>query len=107
MGRIIFILAISFGMLCCTPKGPQTFESTYIGKNEAYLLKMKGAPEHVKNFSDSKAYIYITKEDYFGKNPKNLDPQAEPKKRFEIEYIYYINKEGVIYKYQVWRKKVN
>jgi hypothetical protein len=103
MYRVFSLLTIIF-LFSCTPKGPQTFDSGYIGKSEQYLY---GSPNEIKNFADSKAYIYVSREDYFGKNPKNLTSDTPPKKRFVIEFIYYINKEGTIYKYQVWRKKVD
>jgi len=97
----VFILSI---LTQCTPKGPITFSSPYEGQHKNYLEQVKGKPTVIRKFENSIAYIYITKEEYFGKS-KNIELDTPPKKTVIIEYIYYINNEGIIYKYQVWKKK--
>ena len=103
-----FIFIFSFTLLCCSQKGPQTFDSPFIGKTKNDLTFTKGTASKIKIFEDSEAYIYITKEEYFGKKTtaKN-NKDLKPKKTIEIEHIYYINKKGYIYKYQVWKKRLD
>lgn len=88
----------------CSTSGPVTFNSPYIGKSYSQLINNKGNPQKIKNFGNQKAYIYITKEEYFGNN-KNLE-KNKPKSSVQIEYIYYVDPQGIIYKYQVWKKKL-
>ena len=99
---IIIILVILLG---CTPKGPQTFNSNFIGKTKTELISSKGSAHKIKIFDNSEVYIYTKREEYFGKNA-SPDANALPKKIYEIEFIYYINNDNVVYKYQVWKKRV-
>ena len=64
--------------------------------------------KEIKVFDTVEAYIYKTKEAYFGKRTTSKTPDSLliPKKIVEIEHIYYINKKGIIFKYQVWKKKI-
>lgn len=106
--KILVVLSISFMLLFCTPKGPQTYKSSYVGKTKNELIAAKGIAKTIKIFDKTEAYIYKTREEYFGKKI-TLDQQDSllvPKKVFEIEHIYYINEQGIIYKYQVWKKRV-
>lgn len=102
------IVIFSLSLLFCSPKGPQDFDSPFIGKTKADLIFSKGPASKIKIFDKSEAYIYITKEEYFGSKaePKNND-ELKPKKTIEIESIYYINKKGFVYKYQVWKKRLD
>jgi hypothetical protein len=104
--KYITILIFSLSILCCSPKGPQTFDSPFIGKTKADLVAMKGLAKKIKIFDKSEAHIYLTKEEYFGKKTASGDKELTPKKIVEIEHIYYINEKGYIYKYQVWKKRV-
>lgn len=97
----LLLFALSF----CTPKGPQTYDSNFIGKTKSDLISSKGPAHRIKVFDESEAYIYIKKEDYYGKKIKQPLPE-QPKKSFQIEYIYYINHDDVIYKYQIWKKRI-
>ena len=102
---LIFIITT---FLFCTPKGPQTFNSPYIGKKKSDLIAIKGVAKQIKIFDKSEAYIYKVKEEYFGKKlPSVDDTTAIPKRVYEIEHIYYINGKGYIYKYQVWKKRID
>lgn len=99
----IFLLLL----IGCTPKGPQTFESPFVGKTREELILAKGTANEVKIYDNAEVFIYKTKEEYYGKKPpidKNGNPR-KPKEIVVIEYIYYINNDGMVYKYQVWRKK--
>lgn len=98
----LFVLSFSF----CTPKGPQTFSSPFLGKTKSDLILSKGSPTQIKIYDKSEIYIYKTKEEYYGKKPpiSKSGEVIKPKKTTIIEYIYYINSEEVIYKYQVWKK---
>lgn len=103
-----FILILSFSLLFCSPKGPQTFDSPFVGKTKEDLIHSKGKASKIKIFEASEAYIYISKEEYFGKKTSSkINNDTKPKKTIEIENIYYINKKGYIYKYQVWKKRVD
>lgn len=105
MIRTSIILSLLFMFAFCTPKGPQTFKNRLVGKTKQDLIRERGTAHRIKIFDNSEAYIYIKKEEYYGK--KSSDPfKGKPKKVYEIEYIYYINQEDIIYKYQVWKKKV-
>ena len=61
----LIIIATTF--LFCTPKGPQTFNSPYIGKTKSDLIAIKGPAKTIKVFDNAEAHIYKTKEEYFGK----------------------------------------
>jgi len=100
------ILMFLLSILCCSPKGPQTFDSPFIGKTKSDLIAIKGLAKKIKIFDKSEAHIYITKEEYFGKTTTSNNKELTPKKTVEIEHIYYINEKGYIYKYQVWKKKI-
>lgn len=90
----------------CTPKGPQTFTSSFIGKTKMELIDSKGKASEIRMNGTNRIYIYKTREEYYGKKEKlNKNGQPIAKKTFIIEYIFYINKENIIYKYQVWRRK--
>ena len=95
------LLALTF----CTPKGPQTFGSNFIGKTKTQLITAKGAANKIKVFDNSEAIIYIKREEFYGKKVKDPLPE-KPKRINNIEYIYYINSDNMVYKYQVWKKKV-
>ena len=92
----------------CSPKGPQTFSSPFVGKTKSDLIAIKGMAKEIKIFDKSVSYIYKTREENFGniKNFNNTD-SLKPKKVFITEHIYYINEKGYIYKYQVWKKRVD
>ena len=103
----VFIISLSF--FFCSPRGPQTYDNPFIGKTKDDLISSKGIAKEIKIFDKAEAYIYKTREEYFGKikdSKKNLDTLT-PKKVFVIEHIYYINEKGIIYKYQVWKKRIN
>jgi len=107
--KILGILIISFSLIFCTPKGPQTYSSPYVGKTKSELIATKGIAKTIKIFDKTEAYIYKTREEYFGKKItlNDQDSSVLPKKVFDIEHIYYINEQGIIYKYQVWKKRIN
>jgi len=107
--KILGILIISFSLIFCTPKGPQTYISPYVGKTKSELIATKGIAKTIKIFDKTEAYIYKTREEYFGKKItlNDQDSSVLPKKVFDIEHIYYINEQGIIYKYQVWKKRIN
>lgn len=101
---VAIILTVIFG---CTPKGPQTFDNPMVGKTRSELIAAKGAANEVKIYDNAEVFIYKTKEEYYGKKPP-VDKEGnlrKPKEIVVIEYIYYINKEEKVYKYQVWRKR--
>jgi hypothetical protein len=103
--KIIILVIISFTLLFCSPKGPITYDSPFIGRSKAELFFSKGEAKTEKVFKDSKAYLYIVKEEYFGKKVQlDKEPNARPKKTTITEHIYYINNEDIVYKYQVWKK---
>lgn len=93
-----------FALSSCQPKGPITFDSPFIGKSKNELVKAKGEPSKIQNFGSSIAYIYTRKEEYYGK--VNNIKKKEPKSIYSIEYIYYIDSKQVVYKYQVWKKRI-
>lgn len=97
----ISIFILFFG---CSPKGPITYSSPLVGKTKAQLIKEKGVAKKIKLFENAEAYIYTTVEEYYGN--KIITPETKPKKVVEIEHIYYIDANNVVYKYQVWKKKV-
>ena len=103
----IGVFIILSTLLFCTPKGPQTFNSSYIGKMKSDLIAIKGAPKEIRVFDNAEAYIYKIKEEYYGKKmPSDKTKNLTPKKIYEIEHIYYINAKEYIYKYQVWKKRI-
>lgn len=94
-------------LFACTPKGPQTYNSPYLGKNKEELIITKGLAKEIRVFGNTEAYIYKTKEEYFGKiKGDTISDSLIPKKTYSIEYIYYINENNIIYKYQVWKKRI-
>ena len=106
MKAAVFFIIVSI-IFSCTPKGPQTFDSQYVGKSREELIAAKGAANEVKIYDNSEVFIYKTKEEYYGKKPP-VDKDGtvrKPKETVVIEYIYYINNDGEVYKYQVWRKR--
>ena len=103
------IFLISLCLCFCTPKGPQTFNSPFLGKTKKDLIAAKGIAKEIKVFDNAEAYIYKTREEFFGKKvvpDKNGNPPV-PKRVYIVEYIYYINKDGMVYKYQVWKKRID
>lgn len=101
---VAIILTVIFG---CAPKGPQTFDNPMVGKTRSELIAAKGAANEVKIYDNAEVFIYKTKEEYYGKKPP-VDKEGnlrKPKEIVVIEYIYYINEEEKVYKYQVWRKR--
>jgi len=106
--RQLIILLFSLSLLFCTPKGPQTFDSPFIGQTKSELIAAKGIAKEIKIFDNSEAHIYKVREEYYGNKLSTEEiSKLEPKKIVEIEHIYYINNEGLIYKYQIWKKRVN
>jgi len=104
----IAILFLSLSLFFCTPKGPQTYKSAFVGKTKQDLINAKGLAKKIKIFDGSEAHIYTVREEYFGKNKKlKQTGSLKPKKIYDIEHIYYTDKKGVVYKYQVWKKKVD
>lgn len=103
MKHFCLILVVLF-TFSCSPKGPITYSSPLVGKTKAQLIKEKGVAKKVKIFENSEAYIYTVREEYFGK--KVITPGMKPKKTVDIEHIYYIDANNVVYKYQVWKKTV-
>lgn len=102
--RYQFVLSIlSLTLIYCSPKGPQTFNSPLIGKTKATLIETKGNPTLIKKMDNSQVYIYAQKEAYFGKGKPT---ETKPKKIFNLEYIYYIDENDKVYKYQVWRREL-
>ena len=107
--KLVSLFLIFLSLLYCTPKGPQTFNSPFIGKTKSDLISNKGVAKKIKVFDNAEAYIYSTREEYFGKkvSAKKKAKPLVPKKIYEIEQIYYINDKGIIYKYQVWKKRID
>lgn len=105
--KLAVLSILLFIIYSCTPKGPQTFDSPYIGKSREELIVAKGVANEIKIYDNSEVFIYKTKEEYYGKKPP-VDKDGnirKPKELVVIEYIYYINNDGKVYKYQVWRKR--
>ena len=101
----LFCLCLSLSF--CSPKGPQTFSSPFIGKTKQELIDSKGLAKDIRGSGTNEIHIYKSYEEYYGKKEKpNKAQRTTPKKTYLIESIYYINKEGFVYKYQVWRKKI-
>lgn len=100
----IFLITILFS---CSPKGPQTYASPLVGKTKNQLILEKGVAKKIKIYKDSEIYIYTTREAYYGNKNPDANKNVTPKKVLDIEHIYYINAEGIVYKYQVWEKKVS
>ncbi len=104
--KLFVIILISITLLFCSPKGPKTYYSNFVGKTKAELVSSKGLAKTIKVFDKVEAHIYKVKEEYFGKNVTFTDNEVLIPKRVTItEHIYYINEKGIIYKYQVWKKK--
>lgn len=89
-------------LLACAPKGPVTFESPWVGKSLNNLISQKGEPSEIKLIEGKKVVIYRRIEEVYGKNYKEGD---QPKCKYVIENIFYVNEKENIYKYQVWKKK--
>ena len=105
--KIIFLITLSFTLLFCSPKGPVTYKSPYVGETKEHLEHNNGTPQSIKTFDQAEAYIYSSKEDYFGKNTKfDKNVTVLPKYSLITEHIYYINEKGIVYKYQIWKKKI-
>lgn len=105
--RLAVLFILTTIIYSCTPKGPQTFDSPYVGKSREELILAKGVANEVKIYDNAEVFIYKTKEEYYGKKPP-VDKEGnlrKPKEIVVIEYIYYINEEEKVYKYQVWRKR--
>ncbi len=100
-----FAFFICLPLLFCSPKGPVTYKSSFVGQTKAYLIHAKGVAKTIKVFDNSEAYIYKEREEYYGKKTPS-DTTAKPKRAYITEHIYYINDKGIVYKYQVWKKKV-
>jgi len=108
MKKLVSGFLILFTLINCSPKGPQTYSSPFIGKSKEDLVNSKGMAKEIKNFGITEAYIYKNREEYFGNiKSDSISSSLVPKKIFIIEYIYYINENGIIYKYQVWKKRIN
>jgi hypothetical protein len=105
--NVLFLLILS-QLFFCSPKGPQTYDSPLIGKTKEQLIQIKGVAKTIRVYEDSEVYIYKKREEYFGKSTQPKEGIAlVPKKVFEIEQIYYINSQKIVYKYQVWRKRID
>ncbi|MBI2280470.1 MAG: hypothetical protein HYU68_07250 [Bacteroidetes bacterium] len=102
--KFFYFILITLLFFSCSPKGPITYSSPLVGKTKAQLIKEKGVAKKIKLFENAEAYIYTSVEEYFGK--KEITPGTKPKKKVEIEHIYYINANNIVYKYQVWKKKI-
>lgn len=102
--KFFYFLLITFLFFSCSPKGPITYSSPLVGKTKTQLIKEKGMAKKVKLFKNAEAYIYTTIEEYYGN--KTITPETKPNKKVQIEHIYYINTDNIVYKYQVWKKKV-
>ena len=103
--KLILLILLSFTLLFCSPKGPVTYKSSFVGGTKAELVFAKGAAKTVQYFDQSEIHIYSFREDYFGKNVQ-FDETTLPKRSTVTEHIYYINDKGLVYKYQVWKKKI-
>jgi hypothetical protein len=99
---ILFIFIFS-----CSPKGPQTYSSPFVGKSKNQLIAEKGIAKTIKVYADYEIYIYTIREEYFGEKNPEINKSTTPKKVFDIEHIYYIDSSQTVYKYQVWKKKVS
>lgn len=102
--KYLYLILIPLFIIACSPKGPVTYTNPLVGKTKAQLIKEKGMAKKIKLFENAEAYIYTSREEYFGK--KIITPEMKPKKVVEIEHIYYIDTNNMVYKYQVWKKKV-
>lgn len=103
--RQLFFISIFALLVACSPEGPVTYTSPLVGKSKVELLKEKGAAQKIKIFDNAEAYIYVVREAYFGKI-KEITSETKPKQQVEIEHIYYIDDNNMVYKYQVWKKKI-
>lgn len=104
--KILPLISFIFLLFSCSPKGPQTYTSQLVGKTKNQLIAEKGVAKKIKIYKDSEIYIYTVREAYYGKQNPEVDKNVKPNKIVDIEHIYYINAEGIVYKYQVWEKKV-
>jgi hypothetical protein len=102
----ILVLLITLPLFYCSEKGPVTYRSSFVGQSKAYLINAKGVAKTVKIFDNSEAHIYKEREEYYGKKVQSDENvMMIPKKTFTTEHIYYVNEKGIVYKYQVWKKK--
>ena len=105
--KYLLVILITIPLLYCSPKGPVTYKSVFVGQSKADLVFAKGPANTVKVFDNSEAHIYKITEEYFGKKiQSDENVMVIPKKTSVTEHIYYINEKGLIYKYQVWKKKI-
>lgn len=104
--KLMPLILFAFVLFSCFPKGPKTYTSQLVGKTKNQLISAKGVAKKIKIYKDSEVYIYTVREAYYGKKNPEIDQSVKPKKVVDIEHIYYINAEGIVYKYQVWEKKV-
>lgn len=105
--KCFYVLLLSLIIWSCSPKGPQTYTSPLIGKHKNQLIAQKGVAKKIMVYPDYEIYIYTIREEYFGNKNPELDKDLKPTKTFDIEHIYYIDSTETVYKYQVWKKKVN
>lgn len=105
--KLIVTTYVSLILISCSPKGPKTHPSSFIGKTKGELVSVKGMAKTIKVFDKAEAHIYKIREEYFGKKGSFTENKnLIPKRVVSIEHIYYINQNGFVYKYQVWKKKV-
>ena len=104
------ILILLIVCLSCAKKGPKTFNSAIVGKTKSELIAIKGVAREIKVFDNAEAYVYKTREEYFGNVKTNKQENSTlptPKKIYVTEHIYYINEKGIVYKYQIWKKRID
>lgn len=107
MKKIVFFLYITL-IYACSPKGPQTFDNPFVGKSKEAIIEARGNPTEVRVYDQTEICIYRKKEECFKKNAKpDKNGHLIPYKTYHIEQIYYVSKKGDIYKYQVWRKRID
>lgn len=104
--KFLPFISILFFLFSCSPKRPQTFASPLVGKTKNQLIAEKGVAKTIRVYKDSEIYIYTIREAYYGNKNPETDKSIQPKKVLDIEHIYYINADDIVYKYQVWEKKV-
>ncbi len=107
MKKVSFFFLITL-LLACSPKGPQTFDNPYVGKTKSEIISTRGKPAEIKVYDDVEVYIYKRREECFRKAPSSdKEKDLTPYRVYSIEQIYYVNSDDVIYKYQVWRKRID
>jgi len=103
----IAILFLSLSLFFCTPKGPQTYKSAFVGKTKQDLM-LKGLLKKLRFLMAQKLIFILFVKSILAKTKKlKQTGSLKPKKIYDIEHIYYTDKKGVVYKYQVWKKKVD